>query len=129
MIDGTVARKTDTVSEFGSRLDTIADIIFVAVCLIKLLPTLTISVWLWIWIGAIAVIKAINVILGYIVQKKFVSEHTIINKITGAILFIFPLTLSFINLNYSVSVICIIATFAAIHEGHLIITNKHRLPN
>lgn len=25
MIDGTVARKTNTVSEFGSRLDTVAD--------------------------------------------------------------------------------------------------------
>ncbi|MGN0675147.1 MAG: CDP-alcohol phosphatidyltransferase family protein [Oscillospiraceae bacterium] len=129
MIDGTVARKTDTVSEFGSRLDTIADIVFVAVCLIKLLPTLKISVWMWIWIGAIAVIKAINVILGYIVQKKFVAEHTIINKITGAILFIFPLTLSFIDLNYSGSAICFIATVAAIHEGHLIRTNKHMLQN
>ncbi|MDD6071017.1 MAG: CDP-alcohol phosphatidyltransferase family protein [Clostridiales bacterium] len=29
MIDGTVARKTGTVSEFGSRLDTIADFVFV----------------------------------------------------------------------------------------------------
>ena len=28
MIDGAVARKTGTVSEFGSKLDTIADIIF-----------------------------------------------------------------------------------------------------
>lgn len=27
MIDGTVARKTNTVSEFGSRLDTVADFI------------------------------------------------------------------------------------------------------
>ena len=35
MIDGAVARRTGTVSEFGSRLDTIADIVFVAVCLIK----------------------------------------------------------------------------------------------
>ena len=32
MIDGTVARKTNTVSEFGSRLDTVADFIFVMVC-------------------------------------------------------------------------------------------------
>ena len=38
MIDGAVARKTGTVSEFGSRLDTAADIVFAAVCLIKLLP-------------------------------------------------------------------------------------------
>ena len=31
MVDGTVARKTNTVSEFGARLDTIADFIFFAV--------------------------------------------------------------------------------------------------
>ena len=48
MIDGAVARKTNTVSEFGSRLDTIADIVFVAVCLIKLLPVLNIPIWLYI---------------------------------------------------------------------------------
>ena len=29
MIDGTIARKTNTVSEFGSKLDTVADFIFV----------------------------------------------------------------------------------------------------
>ena len=40
MFDGFVVRKTDTVSKFGARLDTIADFVFVIVCLIKLLPTL-----------------------------------------------------------------------------------------
>ena len=36
MIDGTIARKTNAVTEFGSKLDTVADFVFVAVCLIKL---------------------------------------------------------------------------------------------
>ncbi len=40
MIDGTVARKTGTVSEFGSKLDTVADFVLVVVCLIKLIPIL-----------------------------------------------------------------------------------------
>ena len=31
MLDGTVARKSGTVSEFGSRLDTLADLILVIV--------------------------------------------------------------------------------------------------
>ena len=50
MIDGIVARRTNTVSDFGARLDTIADIVFTAVCLIKLLPILNIPIWLYIWI-------------------------------------------------------------------------------
>ena len=40
MADGAVARKTGTVSEFGSRLDTIADIVFVVACMIKLIPVM-----------------------------------------------------------------------------------------
>ena len=70
MIDGTVARQTNTVSAFGAKFDTIADFVFVAVCLIKLLPVFTIPVWLWIWIAVIALLKVINIISSYVKQKK-----------------------------------------------------------
>ncbi|MBP3505603.1 MAG: CDP-alcohol phosphatidyltransferase family protein [Lachnospiraceae bacterium] len=122
MIDGTIARKTNTANEFGSRLDTIADIVFVVVCMIKVLPVLTIPTWLYIWIGVIAIIKVFNIISGYIIQKKFVAKHTIMNKITGAVLFILPLTLSIVDLKYSGGFICTIALLAAVQEGHLIRT-------
>lgn len=124
MIDGTVARKTNTVSAFGTKLDTIADIVFVAVCLIKLLPILDIPVWLWIWIAAIALIKVINMISGYVTQKKWIAPHTVMNKVTGALCFLLPLTLSFIDLKYSAIVVCAAATFAAIQEGHYIRTGR-----
>lgn len=94
MIDGTIARKTNTANEFGSKLDTIADIAFVAVCLIKLLPVLTIPTWLYIWIGVIAIIKVFNMISGYIVQKEFVAKHTIMNKVTLIIMAIILLALT-----------------------------------
>lgn len=124
MIDGTVARKTNTVSEFGSRLDTIADSIFVVVCLIKLIPILEIPEWLSIWIAVIAFIKAINVVSGYVIHRRFVAVHSVMNKVTGAMLFIFPLTLSMINLKYSAAVVCSAATFAAVQEGHYIRTGR-----
>ena len=126
MIDGTVARKTNTVSAFGAKLDTIADIVFVAVCLIKLLPILDIPVWLWIWIAAIALIKVINMISGYVTQKKWIAPHTIMNKVTGALCFLLPLTLSFIDLKYSAIFVCAVATFAAIQEGHFIRMERSR---
>ena len=72
MIDGTVARKTGTVSEFGSKLDTVADLILVIVCLIKLLPVLHVATWLIIWIIVIAVIKVINLLSGYVLRKEIV---------------------------------------------------------
>ena len=120
MIDGAVARKTGTVSELGSRLDTIADIIFTVVCLIKLFPVLDVPAWLYIWISVIAIIKLINIAIGYIRQKRFVAVHSVINKVTGGLLFIFPLTLAFINLKYSAAVVCAVATIAAVYEGYLI---------
>ena len=120
MIDGAVARKTGTVSELGSRLDTIADIIFTVVCLIKLFPVLDVPAWLYIWISVIAIIKLINIAIGYIRQKRFVAVHSVINKVTGGLLFIFPLTLAFIDLKYSAAVVCAVATIAAVYEGYLI---------
>lgn len=124
MIDGTVARKTNTVSEFGAKLDTIADLVFVAVCLIKLLPILDIPIWLTIWIAVIALIKVINILSGFVMKKKWIAPHTVMNKVTGALCFLMPFTLSFIDLQYSAIVVCAIATFAAIQEGHFIRTGR-----
>ena len=126
MIDGTVARKMGTVSEFGSRLDTMADFILVVACLIKLLPVLHVPTWLIIWIIIIAVIKAINLVSGYVLRRDIVALHTVMNRVTGILLFALPLTLSFINLNYSGAVVCAVATFAAIQEGHLIRTGAEK---
>lgn len=113
MIDGTVARKTNTVSDFGAKLDAIAYFIFVAVCLIKLLSILDIPVWLWVWIAVIALIKIINIISGVIKYKRMIAVHSVMNKVTGALLFCLPLTLSFIELKYSAIIVCAVAPFAA----------------
>ena len=126
MIDGPVARKTNTVSVLGAKLDTIADFVFVAVCLIKLMPVLDIPVWLWVWIAVIALIKIINIISGVVLHKKLTAVHSVMNKVTGALCFLLPLTLSFIELKYSAIVVCLIATFAAIQEGHFIRMERTR---
>lgn len=120
MADGWVARKTNTVSEFGSKMDTIADFVFVVVCLVKLLPIMEIPVWLYVWIGFIALVKVVNIVSGFVVQKRFVAIHSVMNKVTGIQLFVFPLTLSIVDLKYSAIVVCAVATFAAIQEGHFI---------
>lgn len=120
MVDGAVARKTNTVSELGSRLDSLADLLFTAVCLVKLLPAVELPPWLWLWIAVIAGIKAVNLLSGFLLQGKFPAEHTIMNKATGLLLFLLPLTLPFLDLSKSAIFVCAAATFAAIQEGHLI---------
>ena len=124
MIDGTVARRTSSASEFGARLDTVSDFVFMSVALIKFVPHLPIPVWLWIWIGVIAVIKLGNVAWGFVRTKKLISPHTIMNKVTGLLLFLLPATISFVDLTYTLSIVCTVATVAAIHEVYFTYSEK-----
>ena len=118
MIDGTVARKTKSASEFGARLDTVSDFVFMTVALIRFVPYLHIPVWLWIWIGIIAMIKLGNVVWGFIYTKKLISPHTILNKVAGLFLFLLPVTISFVDLTYTLPIVCTVAMVAAMHEWY-----------
>lgn len=124
MIDGTVAKKTNCSSEFGARFDTVADFMFAAVSLIKFLPMIHFPKWLWIWIAVIAIIKISNIMWGFIRKKKLISLHTVMNKITGVLLFLLPLTLYFIELQFSSVVVCSAAAISAIQEVYYIGTGR-----
>ncbi|WP_220727637.1 hypothetical protein [Marinilactibacillus psychrotolerans] len=76
--------------------------------------------WLWLWFAIIAIVKISNGLSGVVLQNKSLVEHTIMNKVTGLLLFILPLTLAIIKLKYSAILVCATATFAAIQEGHFI---------
>ena len=125
VLDGAVARSTGTVSRLGERLDTIADIIFVAVWIVLFIPAMNVGRWLWIWTGVIALIKVVNVISGLAMKKGFVAKHTLANKATGILLFLLPMVILWedIKVPYLV-LVCLLATFAAIQEGHLIRTES-----
>ena len=112
ILDGYIARRTNTASNLGSKLDTIADITFFIVCCIKIIPHLNIPNLIVVWILIIALIKIISIII----KKGVVDYHSVLNKITGLLLFLFPLTIEILDLNYCLIVICIIATVAAIDE-------------
>lgn len=118
--DGLIARRTGSVSEFGAKLDSIADIIFVAVCLVKILPVVELKAWLWIWIFIIVAIRVSNIVAGYVAQKKVVLLHTTANKITGFLLFLLPLVIGFVDVNLIAIPIFAVATVAAVQEGYYI---------
>jgi CDP-diacylglycerol--glycerol-3-phosphate 3-phosphatidyltransferase len=69
-------------------------------------------------------IKLFNIAAGYIRQKEFISVHSLINKVTGGLLFVFPMTLAFMDLRCSAAVVCTVATAAAVYEGYLIQVGK-----
>lgn len=112
MLDGFVARKTKSVSEFGSKLDSLADVVFLICASVKLLPEIDLPPWIWLWILIIFIVKIVALVL----KKTITLSHNRLNKICGFLLFIFPLTLSFITIEYSASIICILASISAIWE-------------
>ena len=120
MIDGIIARKTDTISEFGARFDTVADFMFFIICVIKILPLFDVSNMLLIFGVIIAIIKIVNVIWCYIRLKQIISMHTVLNKITGFLLFIFPLTITFIDMKCGLVVVCIMATISTLQECYIV---------
>ena len=124
VLDGIVARKFNLQSSFGEKLDTIADICFVGVTLYKLLPAMQIPMWLWVWLSIIVFIKLANILSGFMLQKTFVTKHTVANKLTGILLFLFPFSLSLLPLEYGAIAVCSMATIAAIHEGIYMKTDK-----
>ncbi len=124
IIDGFIARKYKITSQFGAKLDSIADMIFVFVSLLKIIPFIEISIAIYIWIIIIVLIKVFNIILGYIQYKKLTLLHTIANKITGLVLFITPLIMNFIDIRMLEILVCSVATFSAIQESYYIRTRK-----
>ncbi len=117
MADGAVARRWGSAGEWGARLDTAADVLFAAAALVKMLPTLPVPGWMWIWIAAIALTRICNLAAGFLRGVPFAALHTALNKATGFLLFLLPLTLPFLDWWYTSVALCAAATISALREG------------
>lgn len=115
MIDGTIARKTGSSSDFGAKFDSVADLFFVTAAGVKIFPEISLPKFIWIWTGVIAVVKTARIVVACIRQKKFSIPHSIANKITGFLLFIFPFTIPFVDVQLSAGIVCAFATVAAVY--------------
>ena len=126
MLDGYLARKLRCESKTGAILDSLADLDFVACCCYKLIPVLAFPKWLWIWGGVIVATKIINQISALVMYKKCVFPHTVANKVTGFLLFVgVPLTV-FLESIVPIVIVAVVATFAAVQEGHFIRMKKYQ---
>ena len=112
VLDGWIARKTKTAGDFGARLDSIADLLFYTVILIRLLPFLFAQLPKEIWY-AVAVILCIRIsayITAAVKYRRFASVHTYLNKFTGFAVFLIPFLLI---TNYAVTFCRIVSVIAA----------------
>lgn len=124
MLDGFAARRTKTESKLGAKLDSAADLALAVVCLAKILPTVAVPAWLCAWVAAIAAARVMNVVSGFVMRKRLIMLHTSENKVAGFVAFLVPFAIPMFDIVAPSIPACVLATFAAVQEGHLIRTDQ-----
>lgn len=91
VLDGFIARITKKTSEFGAKLDSVADIVFYGVMLIKTLPLLLSATELMpIMIISLLSVRTLSYAIAAVKYHKFASLHTYMNKFSGFCVFTLP---------------------------------------
>ena len=113
VLDGYVARKYNLVTDFGAKLDSIADMTMFLSLIIVLLPVLNFTLEIYVLILIIVILKIASAIYCYIKFEKLSTIHRYLNKITGLLIILIPVLLIFAPSENLIAIICIIATIAA----------------
>lgn len=125
-LDGFVARKLKTESKLGSVLDSISDWIFYSMMFIKIWSALVKALpgFFFTVIWTIFGIRVSCYAYVFAKEKKFASEHFILNKVTGLLLFVIPYIINKSFFVYYAALVCLVAFIAAIYEYRFHLTGK-----
>lgn len=117
-LDGWAARKLGTASELGARLDSVADLLFYAVMLIRLCPVLRsiVPIELWYAVGGVLLLRLLSYAVVWVKYRLFASVHTYLNKLTGTAVFMVPYVISLPSAISLCWLICGIAALSSIEE-------------
>jgi len=124
IMDGFIARNTGTTSVLGAKIDSAADMTMIVALIIVLYPIIKPANIILIWIIAIAIIRLVAMVVAMKKYKTFASIHTYANKITGIVLFMFPILIHYIfaiELGY---IICAMASISAVEELVIQVTSS-----
>lgn len=118
VLDGFVARLTGSSSRFGAKLDSVADLLFYGVMLIRIFPVM----WarlpgeIWFAVGIILVIRIISYAVAAKKTGEFASLHTYMNKFSGFAVFCVPYVILQPFAVPVCSTVCLIAALASAEE-------------
>ncbi len=129
MLDGWLARKTGGESRLGAYLDSAADFALIAVLLWKLFPVISPSKAVVIWVLAIAAVRLMAAFVAYLRHGVFSFLHTSLNKLTGLLLFFYPLSLGLIRSATVIYFLCALATVSAAEELMIDLKSEEWDPN
>ena len=92
VLDGLIARKFDAISELGSKLDSVADVLYYAVMIIKILPVLVeiLPAYVWYMLYGVIFVRIISYFIAAVRYKRLASHHTYMNKASGFSAFLVP---------------------------------------
>lgn len=118
-LDGFLARKYNVTSKFGSKLDSVADLVFYTTMMIKIWPYLCEYLYLNTWIIIWSVLS-VRLLLYLFIQFKYhrlISSHHFLNKLTGAMMFLLPFLVNYGSAFriYSV-IVSLVAITACVYE-------------
>ena len=119
MLDGLLARKLGTASSFGAKLDSVADLTFYSVSLIRMMPWLRkrLPSWIWYIVFAVLAVRLASYLVAAIRLKRFAAVHTIANKATGALVFgVGPMILLPSWLTVYCLVLAVVAAYSSTEE-------------
>lgn len=126
LLDGLLARKLNSESALGARLDSIADLFFYTVSLVKLLPALIkILPWyIWIVVAGILVLRILSYIIAAAKFHRFAAHHTWLNKITGLFVFAVPYFLITPIAVLFCLLVCLIGVLSTVEDLYIHITSS-----
>ncbi len=118
VLDGLIARLTKTTTEFGAKLDSIADIMFYMVMLLRIFPVLweVLPGGIWYVVAGVLVIRCVSYITAAVKYKRFSAQHTYLNKLTGVAVFSVPYFLTRTGDVIVCFAVCVIAGLASLEE-------------
>lgn len=95
-LDGWISRKTDSAGDFGAKLDSVADLLFYSVILVRIFPTLweRLPAGIWYAVAVIVTVRLSSYIVTWVKFRLFAALHTYLNKLTGIAVFLIPLLLN-----------------------------------
>jgi CDP-diacylglycerol--glycerol-3-phosphate 3-phosphatidyltransferase len=131
VLDGLIARATRTTSEFGAKLDSVADLTFYTAMMLKILPVLweLLPHWIWFAVAAVLLVRLSAYGVAAVRYRQFASLHTYLNKFTGLMLFAVPY---FLSLPFSVGycfTVCAVGGLSSLEELVMHLLNREYKPN
>lgn len=117
ILDGWLARRWHCTTFFGAQLDGAADLIAFGVIGWKIWPFLHFPIWLWGLLVCIVCVRIGNMVCAYLSKNTNIFQHTLLNRLTGLLLFISIYLIENALFQWLAAGIAILALLAALQES------------